>query len=284
MNKRSIAGVIAALKESTTRPEVGDGPGLEDHVRNVYQTLLDLELENAVVGRGVSLRGSKGSVYEIDVYYEFEIAGVRHRVAIECKNTTRPMERDDVLAFAMKVYDCQGVVGIIVSASGYQSGAVDSANENGLSVLSVKELPSIGQLLALRLDDVVMPGPEVKGEPFWTLYDPETKEPYAFAQGDELFGALFISRAHAEEYAEVCRLKPRWIVRGLGMRHLAAYILTGDAMRGRYLIVQPCTENVVPINGFAFAEIRRERLISEFYSGSPLPATPMVMPGRRKRR
>ncbi|MFP3561389.1 hypothetical protein SB861_64005, partial [Paraburkholderia sp. SIMBA_049] len=68
------------------------------------------------------------------------------------------MERDDVLAFAMKVYDCQGVVGIIVSASGYQSGAVDSANENGLSVLSVKELPSIGQLLALRLDDVVMPG------------------------------------------------------------------------------------------------------------------------------
>lgn len=284
MNQRSMAGVIAVLKKSTTRPEVGDGPGLEDHVRNVYQTLLDLELENAAVGRGVSLRGSRGSVYQIDVYYEFEIAGVRHRVAIECKNTTRPMERDDVLAFAMKVHDCQGVVGIIVSANGYQSGAVDSANENGLKVLSVEELPSIGHLLALRLDDVVMPGPEVKGEPFWTLYDPETKEPYSFAQGDELFGALFISRAHAEEYARVCHLTPRWTVRGLGMRHLRAYILTADAMRGRYLIVQPHIENAIPINGFAFAEIGRKRLISEFYSGSPLPATPMVMPGRRKRR
>jgi hypothetical protein len=284
MNQRSMAGVIAELKKSTSRPEPGDGPALEDHVRNVYQTLLDLEMENAVVGRGVSLRGSRGSVYQIDVYYEFEIAGVRHRVAIECKNSARPVERDDVLAFAMKVQDCQGVIGLIVSANGYQSGATESAEQNSLKVLSLEELPSIGQLLALRLDDVVMPGPEAKGEPFWTLYDPETKEPYSFAQGDELFGALFMSRAHAEEYSKVCHLTPRWVVRGLGMRHLRTYILTADAMRGRYLIVQPHTENAIPINGFTFAEIRRERLISEFYSGSSLPATPMVMPGRRKRR
>ncbi|MDF3839613.1 restriction endonuclease [Cupriavidus basilensis] len=218
------------------------------------------------------------------MYYEFEIAGLRHRVAIECKNTSRPMERDDVLAFAMKVHDCQGVVGVVVSANGYQSGAVDSANENGLKVLSVEELPSIGQLLALRLDNVVMPGPEVKGEPFWTLYDLETKEPYSFTQGDEIFGALFISRAHAEEYARVSHLKPRWTVRGLGMRHLRAYILTADAVRARYLIVQPHIANAIPINGFAFAEINRKRLISDFYSGGPLPATPMIMPGRRKRR
>ncbi|NKA93522.1 hypothetical protein GO283_01973 [Ralstonia solanacearum] len=278
-----MAGLIATLRESTTRPAVGDGVALEDHVRNVYQTLLGLEMKSAVVGRGVSLRGSTGSIYEIDVYYEFEIAGVRHRVAIECKNTARPMGRDDVLAFAMKVQDCPGVVGVIVSAGGYQSGALEFAEKKGLKVLSVEELPSIGQLLALRLDDVVMPDAEAKGQPFWTLYDPETMEPYSFAQGDELFGALFMSRAHAEKYAQTCRLTPRWVVRGLEMKHLRVYLLTCDAMRGRVLLIRPNSTNAFQINGFEFEEIGRDDLIAEFYSGDPLPKIPMVAPSRRKR-
>ncbi|WP_321902441.1 restriction endonuclease [Paraburkholderia tropica] len=282
MKNRSIAGVIAELKKSETRPKVGDGKALEDHVRNVFQTLLDLELENTVVGRGVSLRGSRGSVYEIDVYYEFEIAGMRHRVAIECKNSSRPVGRDDVLAFALKVQDCQGVIGVIVSANGYQSGARESAEQNGLKVLSMEELPSIGQLLALRLDNVVMPGAEAKGQPFWTLYDPGTNEPYSFAQGRELFGVLFFSRAHVEKYAKTCRLSPRWVVRGMEMRHLATYVLTCDFMRGRVLIVQPSNENAFELNGFEFQEIRRDDLIAEFYSGKPLSKIPMVAPSRRK--
>lgn len=284
MITRSMAGLIAKLSESTSKPEVGDGPALEDHVRSVYQTLLDLELDHAVVGRGVSLRGSRGSIYQMDVYYEFEVAGIRHRVAIECKNTARPMERDDVLAFAMKVNDCQGVIGVIVSASGYQSGAIESASENGLKVLSLAELPSIGKLIALRLDNVVMPGPDVKGEPFWTLFDLETKEPYSFAQGDEIFGTLFISRAHAEAYAKVCGLASRWTVRGLGMKHLRAYILTADSVRGRYIVVTPHSENSIPINGFSFSEVNRSRLISDYYAGTDLPQSPMVMPSRRQRR
>lgn len=279
-----MAGVIAALKESTARPTVGDGAALEDHVQRVYQTLLNLELENAVVGRGVNIRSSKGSIFQIDVYYEFEIAGVRHRVAIECKNWSRAVDRDEVLPFAMKIHDCPGVVGVFVSANGYQSGAVECAEQNGLSLLTVEELPSIGQLLAMNLDDVVMPGPNAIGQPFWTLYHPETKEPYSHTQGDEIFGMLFLSRAHAEHYARICRLSPPWVVRGLEMRHLGVYVLTGDAVRGRFVIVRPDGGTAIPVNEFLFEEIQRNDLIAEYYTGSRLPANPMVMPSRRKRR
>lgn len=183
------------------------------------------------------MRGSRGSIYQLDVYYEFEVASVRHRVAIECKNTSRPVERDDVLSFAMKVQDCHGLVGIIVSANGFQKGASDAAAQFGIRILGSKELPSIGRLLALRLDDTVMPREESKGEPFWTFYDVETKEPYSFTQNEEIFGVLFLSRAHAEQYRLRCHLPSRWVVRGLEMRHLGAYILTCDAVRGRVLIV-----------------------------------------------
>lgn len=276
-----MAGFIAVLKESDSRPKIGDGRALEEHVRDVYQTLLDLELDNTVVGRDVSLRDSRGNVYQIDVYYEFEMAGIRHRVAIECKNTRRPVQRDDVLAFALKVQDCQGVVGVIVSANGYQTGASDAASQHGIKILTLDELPSIGALIAMRLDDNVMPRPESKGEPFWTFYSVETKEPYSFAQNDEVFGVLFLSRAHAEEYQKKCRLDSRWVVRGLEMRHLGAYILTCDAVRGRVLIVRPESARGLHLKGFELLEIDRNKLIDEFYTGRPLPTTPNVMPSRR---
>jgi hypothetical protein len=282
MEKRSTAGLISALRESDSKPVAGNGLALEEHVREVYQTLLDLELENAVVGRGVSLCGSRGSVYQIDVYYEFEIAGVRHRVAIECKNTSRRIERDDVLAFAMKVQDCQGVIGVIVSANGYQSGALDAASQLGIKILTLEELPSIGELLALRIDDAVMPCAESKGQPFWTFYRTDTKELYSFTQNDEVFGMLFLSRAHAEQYQRTCRLTPNWVLRGLEMRHLGAYILTCDAVRGRVLIVRPRNVDASYLNGFELAEIERGTLISDFYTGKSLSAIPNTMPSRRR--
>ena len=62
---------------------------LESYVEFVYQSLLDLGNDNVVVGRDVTLTGRTGIPHQIDVYYEFEKAGFRHRVAIECRHKSR---------------------------------------------------------------------------------------------------------------------------------------------------------------------------------------------------
>ncbi|WP_175486685.1 restriction endonuclease [Pseudomonas sp. NFR09] len=85
------------------------------------------------------------------------MAVIRHRVAIECKNTKRRVERNDVLAFKAKIVEFSDVIGVIVSASGFQSGAKHSAERNRISALSIEEIPLIGQLLGMRIRHNAIP-------------------------------------------------------------------------------------------------------------------------------
>ncbi len=55
--------------------------------QEIYQGLIDAQgIETIVVQHNVKLPGNSGQKHQIDVYWEYEIAGVRHKVAIECKN------------------------------------------------------------------------------------------------------------------------------------------------------------------------------------------------------
>src|SRR5690606_30684829 len=102
--QRSVLGLIETLEQQSTN---SSGPynwrEFEDHVQYVYQTLLRLDGHTVVVAKDACLVGSDGAEYQVDVYYEFEVAGIRHRVAIECKNKQRRVERNDVLAFKAKL-------------------------------------------------------------------------------------------------------------------------------------------------------------------------------------
>ena len=59
------------------------GSSLEKDVQRVYTFLLNMRDEGVVVGNPVFMTGKSGEQHEIDVYYEFTRAGIRHRVAIE---------------------------------------------------------------------------------------------------------------------------------------------------------------------------------------------------------
>jgi hypothetical protein len=78
----------------------------ESYVEFVYQSLLDLGNDNVVVARDVTLTGRTGIRHQIDVYYRFEKAGFSHRVAIECRNKSRAIDKDQVMAFKSKVEAC----------------------------------------------------------------------------------------------------------------------------------------------------------------------------------
>ncbi|MBZ0090849.1 MAG: restriction endonuclease, partial [Sulfuricellaceae bacterium] len=250
----------------------------------VYQTLLDLKGEKVLVARDVTIRGRNNLDPQIDVYYEFELAGIRHQVAIECKNMQRPLDKDRVMAFCSKVNDCPGMRGIIVAAHGYQSGAKKFAEDNGVSALVLSDLPSIGRLLGMRLETVAIPTETTIGQPFWTLFELDTGAPAGHQQDGETYGVLFFSKKQAEAYFAARSYGAGWAVRGLSQENLRTYILTVDAMAGRFLLVQSAG-NFEAASPFVAQEIERQTLISEFYVGtSDIPDEPMVMPSIAKRR
>ncbi len=52
--------------------------------REIYQQLVDADTIKAIkVQHNVKLEGKSGQKHQIDVYWEYEIAGVTHKVAIE---------------------------------------------------------------------------------------------------------------------------------------------------------------------------------------------------------
>ncbi|MCD0493741.1 restriction endonuclease [Chromobacterium violaceum] len=244
---------------------------------------MDLKGEKVLVARDVTIRGRNGLDHQIDVYYEFELAGIRHQVAIECKSMQRPLDKDRLMAFSSKVNDCPGVRGIIVAAHGYQSGAKKFAEDNGITALVPSDLPSIGRLLGMRLETVAIPTEATIGQPFWTIFELESGAPAGHQQDGETFGILFFSKKQAEVYFAARSYSARWAVRGLSQENLRTYILTVDAMAGRFLLVQSTCEFGVA-SSFVAQEIERRALISEFYIGTgEIPDEPMVMPSIAKR-
>lgn len=107
--------------------------------RYIYQKLVNNDvLKPTLVQHNIKLKGKSGCEHQIDVYWEYEIAGNKHRVAIECKNYNSQVEVGNVRDFKGVLDDLNNVNGIMVSAQGYQSGAKKYAAEHGISLKELR--------------------------------------------------------------------------------------------------------------------------------------------------
>ncbi|MCW2256878.1 hypothetical protein M2263_002969 [Providencia alcalifaciens] len=283
MTRPSMKALVDLLGKYPSSPPPEKWQDLESYVQSVYQQLLDIQGNKTMVARNVQISGREGSCYQIDVYYEFEMAGIRHRVAVECKNRSRPLERESVLAFHSKIHQCCLSHGIIVSSSSFQKGAREFAEKNNVTLMNYSELPSIGNLLSRRLTNVVIPDEDSIGQPFWTIFDIEEYSPFGHtnAKNEIMTAFLFLSRAHAQQFLKSQNLGSKWQVREMAQRHLSCYILICDAFNARYVIARPGYAAGVPINQFLFDEILRKDLINDFHEGIDLPKEPNTAPGYR---
>ncbi|MDQ0647303.1 hypothetical protein QFZ53_001499 [Microbacterium natoriense] len=155
------------LKEEGREPLRGEF--FESYIRYMYDSLLAQQAEEVTVQRRVKVEDTHGSSFEIDVLYEFSVAGVRHRVAIECKDTRRPIGRDDVIAFVGKVKGLSHTIGVFISRRGFQAGALKYLDDHGIEHFDGTQIPHFGQLLANRIAAVALPGAQTHGAPFWGL-------------------------------------------------------------------------------------------------------------------
>lgn len=114
----------------------------ERFTQEIYQQLVNLDVKwKTDVQHNVKLEGRSGQKHQIDVYWEYEIAGNKHRVAIECKNYNKLVPIGIVRNFKGVLDDLNGVNGILVTKVGYQEGAKKYAQEYGISL---KELRTPG--------------------------------------------------------------------------------------------------------------------------------------------
>lgn len=61
------------------------GTEYEKLIQEIYQDLLKKDELTTEVQHNVKIQG-KATKHQIDIYWEYKIAGVHHKVAIECKN------------------------------------------------------------------------------------------------------------------------------------------------------------------------------------------------------
>jgi len=89
------------------------------------------------VQHDVQVAGTSRS-HQIDVYWEYRLGGVLHRVIINCKRYAHTVEVTDVLTLGGVLQDMPGVRGLIVSTKGFQRGAIDYATTHGIGLKVIR--------------------------------------------------------------------------------------------------------------------------------------------------
>lgn len=119
----------------------------EKFTQEIYQELVNADvLKTTKVQHNVKLKGRSGQEHQIDVYWEYEIAGTKHKVAIECKNYNKTVAIGKVRDFYGVLCDLNNVAGIMVTKVGYQKGAKEYASEYGVSLKELRN-PKPGEAI-----------------------------------------------------------------------------------------------------------------------------------------
>lgn len=208
------------------------GRDFESYVQYVYKTLLNLRGEQIQVSRGTTFRLSNGESYEIDVYYEFSKAGVRHRVAIECKDWDRRVDQGKILEFAQRIKNVgNDVIGVFVSRMGYQDGAKAVADRHNILLLTANDLPTLLQLMSEQIVSSAIHEPGLMGEPFWvlaersdTLKGCSTGSYHSQLEDGKHVIPLFISKQYAELYRSKLSDRDSWCVYGMPQYKLKTFL------------------------------------------------------------
>ncbi len=197
-----------------------NGKEYEDLIKYVYEQLSYFNGKNINVEKNIKLIGKSNCDHQIDVYYEFDMNGIKHKVIIECKDHKEKVERRLLEAFKSTLDDIGGCIGIFASRNGFQKGAIDYAKFYDIELVSGGELPLISKVLSKQLE-VVLPDESVIGEPFWTIMEERNGQITGtyMCVSDNTVG-LFISKKTANEIS----VKTGGVVRGVSQKHLKVLI------------------------------------------------------------
>ncbi|AKF43754.1 restriction endonuclease [Pseudomonas fragariae (ex Marin et al. 2024)] len=246
------------------------GRDFESYVQYVYSTLLNSRGERIQVSRRTTFRLPSGESYEIDIYYEFYKAGVRHRVAIECKDWKRPIDQGKVLEFHQKIKNIgNDIVGVVISRSGFQSGVDIVAARHNILLLTGDDLPSLAQLVGRQIISNALHEPGMVGEPFWVIArrggyaDGLSDGTYYAAKFDEgITIPLFVSKRYADLYLNNVSDRDLWDVFGLPQYKFKVFLNFVKLGRPRLatVLTPPDHDGAVYARAVTVSELERDFL------------------------
>ncbi|MDD5203858.1 MAG: restriction endonuclease [Desulfobacterales bacterium] len=107
-------------------------------VQELHEALLHSEgVENIAVCQNIKIQGRSRAAHQIDVYWEFRLAGVTYKTCIECKHFKKLVKKSHVAAFATVLDDIGNATGIFATTAGFQKGARLLAKEKGIRLILV---------------------------------------------------------------------------------------------------------------------------------------------------
>lgn len=115
------------------------GTEYEQFVKSVYEAFLAQDGLTVNVEMHKIIQGKSGADHEIDVYWQFEIAGKIYKTAVECKHYNSTVEKGHVQEFWAKLEDIGDISGIMATKKGYQKGALTFGHYNKIEMLIIKE-------------------------------------------------------------------------------------------------------------------------------------------------
>jgi hypothetical protein len=119
--------------------ETNTGRDYELLTQRVFQALHDQgRVRNVQVRHNIQLTGLSGVSRQIDVYWEFEMAGIVHRVVVECKAWSSSVPLEVVDALQGKLADLPGHMGVIVARAGFQEGAKQKAEAYKIALYELR--------------------------------------------------------------------------------------------------------------------------------------------------
>lgn len=116
----------------------------------IYQQLLDYQnsgYRKIEVQHDVQLLGKTGVEHQVDIYWEFELAGVLYKTIIEVKDWRTKVKKEHIMGFKEKLNDIAAFpCGVFVSKSGFQSGAIEYARAHGIKLVTIDETNEMNHL------------------------------------------------------------------------------------------------------------------------------------------
>lgn len=120
------------------------GAQYEEFIEIVYKAILEAEMRSGNIGhisieRGKKIISKSGTPAEIDIYWEYKVAGIKNSVAIECRNWNKNVDIPGVRDFARKISDISGLKGLMVTKKGFSPNAVAEASADKIDLLIIRE-------------------------------------------------------------------------------------------------------------------------------------------------
>lgn len=201
---------------------MANGKPYEILTAEAFQALLDQSpIRGVKVQQDVTLPGKDSPSHQIDVYWEFDIAGIPHQDVIQSKNWKNRVRQGELLLFSRVLEDIPGQPrGIVVARRGFQRGAREFAKKNRIELYQLEPVTHEGPT-DLTCTTLGYARFEVKKTPLFVLgagrvgysyisksttFEPEFKGSRFDADLEWMAGRYGLSRDEAEQRARSIRV------------------------------------------------------------------------------